>query len=69
MASIERSVAFYRDVLGFAVTVEMLGAGGKLAHAEIRRGAATIMLTRLYWRPEDARANLANGLSIYLPAL
>ncbi len=65
VASIEKSVAFYRDVLGFNVGFEMSGPDGRLAHADVSRGEASVMFDRLDWIPEESRSNLGNGTSLY----
>ena len=63
--SIERSVAFYRDVLGFEVTFQTTAPDGKLGHAEVRSGAAAVMFDRLDWSPETANAPRGNGTNLY----
>lgn len=65
VASIERSVEFYRDVLGFEVTFQTTAPDGKLGHAEVRSGAAAVMFDRLDWAPEAANAPRGNGTNLY----
>jgi PhnB protein len=65
VASIEKSVAFYRDVLGFDVGFEMPGPDGKIMHADVHRGDASVMFDRLDWMPEESRSNLGNGTGLY----
>jgi PhnB protein len=65
VASIERSVAFYRDVLGFTVNFEMPGNDGKIAHADVSYGDASVMFDRLDWLPAEAQSNLGTGVSLY----
>lgn len=62
---IERSVAYYRDVLGFDVPVVMPGPDGKPVHAEVRHGAAHIMLESTQWMPPD-QVGLRRGVGVNL---
>lgn len=41
--SIERSVQFYAEVLGFDVESALPGPDGKLVHASVKRGDASVM--------------------------
>jgi PhnB protein len=65
VTSIEKSIAFYRDVLGFNVGYEMPGPDGKLMHADVSSGDASVMFDRLDWMPEASRSNLGNGTGLY----
>lgn len=64
--SIERSVEFYRDVLGFEVVGEMSGPDGKVSHAEVTLGAASLMFDRLDWAPHLANQSLGAGINLYI---
>ena len=66
VANIEKSVEFYRDVLGFEVTDEHKGEDGTLMHAGVRRGDADVMFDRLDWlSEEDQKAKLGVGTGLY----
>jgi PhnB protein len=64
--SIEQSLAFYRDVLGFEVTGQMGGPDGKVSHAEVTLGAASLMFDRLDWAPHLANQPLGAGINLYI---
>ena len=44
VSSIEQSVDFYRDKLGFDLGFAMTGDGGRLVHASVTNGSVTLML-------------------------
>src|SRR5579859_588208 len=66
VANIEKSIAFYRDVLGFKVGYATPGPDGKIMHADVSHGDATIMFDRLDWMPEAARTNPGNSMGLYV---
>lgn len=61
-----RCLAFYRDALGFKCTGEM-GQEGRVTWAELRRGAAKLMLLAAEEQPEEAGTRYdAVGVIFYL---
>jgi uncharacterized glyoxalase superfamily protein PhnB len=64
--SIENSVEFYRDVLGFDVTYQMRGPDGNVSHAEVTLGAASLMFDRLDWAPHVADQPRGAGINLYI---
>jgi PhnB protein len=61
--SIESSLPFYNDVLGFATAFTLPGEDGKLIHASVRRGSSELMLGRL----ADADGErLGTGVILYM---
>jgi uncharacterized glyoxalase superfamily protein PhnB len=44
VSNVERSLAFYRDVLGFSVTATVPPDGGELAFAWVQSGDVSVML-------------------------
>jgi uncharacterized glyoxalase superfamily protein PhnB len=65
VADIERSVRFYTEVLGFATQFTLPGEDGKLVHASVGRGDASIMFGRLdAGNPHDQGA-LGKGVVLY----
>jgi uncharacterized glyoxalase superfamily protein PhnB len=44
VSNVERSLAFYRDVLGFSVTTTVPPEGGELAFAWVQAGDVSVML-------------------------
>jgi PhnB protein len=63
VSSIERSVEFYQEKLGFDLGFAMTGDGGRMVHASIVNGAVTIMLG--YKNPADADQRLGGGAVLY----
>ncbi len=63
VASIERSLDFYKNVLGFEPGFTMPGPDGTLVHGEMSQGAASFMLGKVL--PEDA-GNLGKGVVFYM---
>jgi uncharacterized glyoxalase superfamily protein PhnB len=63
VSSIERSVAFYQEQLGFDLGFAMTGDGGRMVHASVVNGAVTIMLG--YKDPADADQRLGGGAVLY----
>lgn len=63
VSSIERSVEFYQEKLGFDLGFAMTGDGGRMVHASVINGAVTIMLG--YPDPADADQRLGGGAVLY----
>jgi PhnB protein len=66
VSSIERSLEFYRDVLGFEVAFQMTGPDGKIGHAHVSWGDNQIMLDRLDWIPAEKQQQIGHGFNIYV---
>lgn len=62
VANVRRSLAFYRDVLGFDVAVEMPGPDGELIHGEARSGSVSIM----FGPPMSADDPIGGGATLYI---
>ena len=63
VSDVEKSLAWYRDVLGFAVS-ERWESGGKLAGVEIVAGTVTFMLGQDDWKKGRDRVK-GEGFRIY----
>jgi PhnB protein len=62
VSSIERSVDFYREKLGFNLRFAMTGDGGAMVHASVANGEVTLMLG---YR-QDGAAPLGDGAELYI---
>ena len=65
VADMERSIAFYTEVLGFDLTFTMPGPDGRPVHASVRRGGAEFMMGPLERDPDIRRDCLGAGVSFY----
>lgn len=63
VSSIEQSVDFYQEKLGFDLGFAMTGDGGRMLHASIVNGAVTLMLA--YADPTIER-RLGGGAELYV---
>lgn len=62
-SSIEQSVAFYQEHLGFELRFAMTGDGGRMVHASLVKDAVTIMLG--YKEAEHPDQRLGGGAVLY----
>jgi PhnB protein len=65
VSSIERSVDFYQEKLGFDLGFAMTGDGGKMLHASVTNGAVKLMLG--YAEP-SAERRPGGGAELYIYA-
>jgi uncharacterized glyoxalase superfamily protein PhnB len=65
VSSIEQSVDFYQEKLGFDLGFAMTGDGGKMLHASVVNGAVKLMLG--YAEP-SAERRLGGGAELYIYA-
>lgn len=65
VADIEKSVAFYSEVLGFDVTMTIPGEDGTLVHASINRGDAAIMFGKRDTSNPHDQGQLGAGVALF----
>jgi len=62
VSSIERSVDFYQEKLGFDLGFAMTGDGGRMLHASVVNGGVKLMLG---YRAPSAEQRLGGGAELY----
>jgi uncharacterized glyoxalase superfamily protein PhnB len=65
VASIEKSVEFYTQVLGFDILFTLPGADGSLVHASVGRGEASVMFGKLDPSNPHDQGKLGAGVALY----
>jgi PhnB protein len=65
VSSIERSVEFYEEKLGFDLGFAMTGDGGRMLHASVVNGSVKIMLG---YADPSAEQRLGGGAELYIYA-
>jgi uncharacterized glyoxalase superfamily protein PhnB len=66
VTDIERTVAFYRDMLGFTVLYVGNADDGKVEHGEVEFNGATLMFGRVDAISAPARSMLGAGVVLYI---
>ncbi len=64
--SIERSVEFYSQVLGFEVQFTLPGPDNRLIHASVNRGDASVMFGQRDPNNPHDQGNLGAGVALYM---
>ncbi len=65
VADIDASVRFYSEVLGFDVQFTLPGPDGKLIHASVKRGDATVMFGQLDPSNPHDQGKLGAGVALF----
>ncbi len=65
VASIEKSVEFYAEVLGFDVEFTLPGDDGTLVHASVKRGDSAVMFGKLDRSNPHDQGELGRGVALF----